>query len=193
MSDITVFKQMIKVTATVQLENYQGKKNVILKEPPPADYSVTIHGMPDDDQTIVIKADAFTAPKKIFANIKHECKRADFIIVVDTDRRKVIIYIEMKAGGGGSETEIIQQLKGAQCFVAYCREIGQSFWNHQNFLKDYVHRFVSIRNISIPKRPTRPSSRTDIHDHPDRMLKITSHKGLQFNHLVGKKDSQHSC
>lgn len=184
MSDIVILKEMIKNTATVPLENYHSKNKVILKEPPPADYSVTIYGLPDDDQTIVIKADAFTAPKGIFADSKCECKRADFVIIADTDEEKVIICIEMKSGKGGLEREIIQQLKGAQCFVAYCREIGHSFWDHQNFLKDYVYRFISIRNISISKRPTRPSGGTITHDRPERMLKVTSPKGLQFNHLL---------
>lgn len=185
MSDIAIFKELIKQTATVSLQAYYDKHKVTLKEPPPANYSVTIYGMPDDDQTVVIKADAFTTPKDIFADSRRECKRADFVIVAEIDVKQVIICIEMKGGGGGSEAEIIQQLKGAKCFVAYCREIGQSFWNHQTFLKDSVYRFVSIRNISIPKRPTRLSVRTEIHDHPERMLKITSPKGLQFNRLVG--------
>jgi hypothetical protein len=185
MSDIVIFKEMIRNTATVSLANYHSKKKVVLKEPPPADYDVTIHGMPEDDEVIVIKADSFTAPKEIFADSKCECKRADFIIVAETGEEKVIICIEMKAGKGGTEKEIIQQLKGAQCFVAYCREIGQSFWNHQNFLKGYVYRFVSIRNISISKRPTRSLTPNIMHDRPDKMLKITSPKGLQFKHLVG--------
>jgi hypothetical protein len=185
MSDILIFKEMIQSAATVSLESHHNKKKVILKEPPPADYNVTIHGMPGDDEAIIIKADSFTAPKGIFANSKHECKRADFIIVAETDNRKIIIYIEMKAGKGGTEKEIIQQLKGAQCFVAYCREIGQAFWNHQNFLNGYEYRFVSIRNISISKRSTRSSTTNDVHDRPDKMLKITSLQSLQFKRLVG--------
>lgn len=185
MSDIVIFKEMVRSTATVPLENYHSKKKVVLKEPPPADYDVTIYGMPEDDEVIVIKADSFTAPKEIFADSKCECKRADFIVVAETGQTKVIICIEMKAGKGGTETEIIQQLKGAQCFSAYCREIGQAFWNHQNFLKGYVYRFVSIRNISISKRPTRSSKPSAVHDHPDKMLKLTSPKGLQFKQLVG--------
>jgi len=186
MSDIVIFKEMIKSTARVSLENYHGKKKVVLKEPPPADYDVTICGMPEDDEVIVIKADSFTAPKGIFSGSKGECKRADFIIVAETDERKVIICIEMKAGKGGAEAEIIQQLTGAKCFVTYCREIGQAYWNHQNSLNGYVYRFVSIRNISVPKRPTRPLTPRDVHDRPDKMLKLSSPKGLQFNHLVGE-------
>jgi hypothetical protein len=188
MSDIAVFKELIKATATVSLENCDGSsRKVSLREPPPAGYTVIVHGMPDDDQAIVIKADEFTAPKGIFKNSKHECKRADFVIIADHNEKKVVIYIEMKAGKGGTEAEIIQQLKGAHCFISYCREIGKSFWNNQNFLKDYEYRFVSIREISISKKPTRPSMKTSMHDRPDRMLKITSSKGLQFNRLVGRK------
>ncbi len=187
MSDIAILKEMIKPTATVPLEIRHHKNVAILKEPE-ADYAVTIFGMPDDDQTIIIKADDFEAPKKIFANSKHECKRADFVIIADTNRGKFIVCIEMKAGNGRSQ-EIKLQLKGASCFVAYCREIGQAFWDNSSFLdlKDYKYRFVSIRNASIPKKPTRHSGKDDIHDHPDKMLKITSANHIQFNELTGKK------
>jgi len=186
MSDIVILKEMIISTATVSLENHHAKKKVVLKEPPPANYDVIIYGMPEDDEVIVIKADSFKAPNGIFSGSKGECKRADFIVVSETDEKKIIIFIELKGGKGGTEIEIIQQLKGAKCFVTYCQEIGKVFWNHQNFLNGYMYRFVSIRNISIPKRPTRPLTPRDVHDRPDKMLKLSSPKGLQFNHLVGE-------
>lgn len=184
MSDIAILREMIQTTATVSLEDYHNKKKITLEEPPPASYSVTIHGMPNDDEVIVIKADTFSSPNSVFQGEHGECKRADFAIIADTENKKIIICIEMKAGQGGSEKEIIQQLKGARCFVTYCREIGQSFWGQQNFLDGYEYRFVSIRNISISKRPTRSSIQTPKHDQPDQMLKITSPKGLQFNRLI---------
>jgi hypothetical protein len=187
MSDIAILKQMIKETATVPLEDSYGKKHVTLTEPPPANYSVTINGMPDENEVIVIKADAFSSPNTVFKGKLGECKRADFVIVADTEKKKVILCIEMKAGKGGTEAEIIQQLKGAKCFIAYCREIGQSFWDQQNFLKDYVYRFVSIREISISKQKTRIELPTGSHNRPDRMLKISSPHYLQFNHLIGGK------
>ncbi|WP_254173842.1 hypothetical protein [Planktothrix pseudagardhii] len=151
MSYIAILKEMIKETATVSLENHYNKKKVILKEPPPANYSVTIHGMPNDDEVIIIKADYFNQNHEFFQGNKGECKRADFVIIANTETQKVIVCIEMKPGKGGLEEEIIQQLKGAQCFVAYCREIGQLFWNNQNFLKGYEYRFISIKNISVSK------------------------------------------
>jgi len=189
MSDIAILKEMIKESATVPLEYCENKKQVILKEPPPADYSVTIDGMPDDAQVIVIKADAFLAPRNIFNGSKGECKRADFVIIAiaDTPPEKFIFCIEMKKNKD-EKTKIIQQLTGAKCFIEYCKEIGKSFWNRQNFLDGYQYRFISIGQIRTPKGSTRLNCLTETYDRPDRMLKITNTKKLQFDHLIyGRK------
>ncbi|MHC5725471.1 MAG: hypothetical protein ACYT04_47725 [Nostoc sp.] len=184
MSDIAILKEMIKEIATVPLQNRHDKMQVTLTEPPPTDYSVTINGMPHNDDVIVIKADAFNSPKTVFKGNRGECKRADFVIVAYTGKKKVILCIEMKAKASTSkEWEIIQQLKGAQCFVAYCQQIGKKYWGQKNFLDTYVYRFVTIRNINIDKKPTWEKI-TDVHDSPDRMLKISSAKYLEFNHLI---------
>ncbi|MEA5619995.1 hypothetical protein VB711_19410 [Cronbergia sp. UHCC 0137] len=149
MSDIAILKEMIQKNATVPLEDDLDRRNkVILKEPKPPNYYVTIRGMPDDDNVIIINADEFKSPDTIFNGKRGECKRADFIIIADTDNKKVIICIEMKAGKGGTMKDITAQLQGAKCFVAYCREIGQSFWDHPNFLQDYKLRFISITKIT---------------------------------------------
>lgn len=185
MGDIAILKEMLQDTATVPLEERNHKKQVTLAEPAPANYSVTLYGMPNEDEVIIIKADAFTSPNTVFKGKYGECKRADFMIIADTEKIKVILYIEMKAGKGDTEANIIKQLKGAECFVAYCREIGRKFWNQPDFLSNYEYRFVSIRDISISKKPTRTQSKQQaIHDSPEKMLKITSPNYLRFNHLV---------
>jgi len=184
MSDIAILKEMLKESITVSLEPPYGDK-VILKEPPPGNYSVTIHKMPKDDKVIVIKTDAFPSPKTVFANSRGECKRADFVIIANTEQEKFIVCIEMKAGKGGEPKEIKQQLQGSQCFVAYCREIGRVFWDKKDFLEGYKYRFVSMKNIRINKKPTRINQK-EIHDSPERMLKISSPKYLNFKVLVGK-------
>ncbi|MEH2339326.1 hypothetical protein [Nostoc sp.] len=186
--DITILKEMINKTATVLLEDDgYGKNKVILREPPPANYDVTIYGMPDDDEVIIINADKFKSPDTVFKGNRGECKRADFVIVADTGKKKVILCIEMKAKASTStEWEIIQQLKGAQCFIAYCQQIGKKYWGQKNFLDTCVYRFVTIRNINIHKKPTREKI-TDDHDSPERMLKISSPHYLQFNRLIGGK------
>jgi hypothetical protein len=46
------------------------------------------------------------------------------------------------------EWEIIQQLKGAQCFVAYCQKIGKEFWSAKQFLM-LMSIDLSLSEISI--------------------------------------------
>jgi hypothetical protein len=98
----------------------------------------------------------------------------------------------MKAGYGGEEHEIVNQLRGAQCLIAYIREIGRIFWNAPNFLDRYALRFVSVKKISVAKRTIRPQKMQSpsVHDRPDRMLKISGEQNIQFNRLIGDKSRQ---
>jgi hypothetical protein len=188
--DISILKEMFKDSATVPLEEHphdSTKKLVKLAElGSSAGYSITIHGMPDDAESIVIKADGFISPQAVFAGSKGECKRADFVIIVNSAKSKAIVCIELKARNTTStEQDIIQQLKGARCFIAYSQEIGKFFWGKKDFLDDYKDRYVSIRNISISKKPTRLPPKTGMHDRPERMLKISAPHYLQLNELIG--------
>ncbi|NEN88758.1 MAG: hypothetical protein F6K48_07435 [Okeania sp. SIO3H1] len=187
-SDIDLLKRMIQPEATVALES-EYQKNIVKLIEVSDDYTVTIRGMPNDDEVIVIKVDTFSAPTTIFLGNRGESKRADFAIITDTiEKGKFIVFIEMKRGKKTSkEKEIIQQLKGAQCFVEYCQAIGKSFWEKGDFLDNYKYRFVSIKNITVNKKPTRSKSKDDIHDTPENMLKISSPNHIQFNHLIGHK------
>ncbi|WP_293151238.1 hypothetical protein [Okeania sp. SIO2C9] len=179
---------MIQPRATVVLES-EYQKNIVKLTEDCDSYTVTIYGMPNDDEVIVIKVDTFSAPTTIFQANRGECKRADFAIIADIiEKGKFIVFIEMKGGKKTSkEKEIIQQLKGAKCFVEYCQEIGKSFWEKRDFLDNYKYRFVSIKNIKIPKSKTRYESKAKIHDTPENMLKISSPNHIQFNHLIGYK------
>ena len=148
-------------------------------------YSFVVNGMPKPDEVIVINLDEFFDVRKIFTGNKGECKRADFIIIANTNSEKVILCLEMKKGRD-SNPSITKQLKGAECFVSYCREIGRLFWNQPDFLQDYQYRFVSIKNISISKTTTssrKSSQKNEIHDQPEKMLKISAH-AKHFQELI---------
>ncbi len=152
---------------------------------PKSSYTLAIKKVPDD--MIAFKADAFPSPNRIFKNSKGECKRADFILIAHGDKANWIIFIEMKKGQAGPEAKIKQQLLGAHCLLSYCRAIGQSFWDKPKFLqeKDYQPRYVSIRYIGMPKKPTRNTLKSGQHDSPDRLLKIHAPKSsLYFHQLV---------
>jgi hypothetical protein len=182
MPDIDILNQMIKDSAKVQLCNHHTKMKAELTEPAHPQSSTVIYGIPGN--AVIIRADAFSSPDSVFNGWKGECKRADYIIVSNAAGKKVVIYIEMKATKG-SHAQIIKQLNGAQCFIAYCREIGKTFWNEYDFLKTYRQRFVSIGHTSIPKRKTRVSRSVGKHDRPEKMLKIDWPHHLQFNQLAG--------
>ena len=182
MPDMDILNQMIKNSAKVQLSEHYGRRRVTLSEPQQRRSSTEIYGLPEN--AIVIKVDTFKSPDTVFAGSNGECKRADFVILSNAGVKKVIVYIEMKATKGPAK-EIIQQLKGAQCFISYCREIGTSFWNEPNFLKGYQNRFISIGHTSIPKRKTRIIRESGRHDQPEKMLKIDWPHHLQFNQLAG--------
>jgi len=189
MSDISILKALLKSSARVALSEHpynKEKQQLILTEDDPAGgYSVTIDGMPDDSEVVVIKVDEFVAPTAIFVGGKGECKRADFAIVLNDNDRKMVLYIELKARSStSSEGEIIRQFKGARCFFAYCREIGKQYWEERAFLEGYSERFVSVRNISISKRESRMRPEKSAHDQPERMLKISSPHCLRLSHLT---------
>ena len=190
MDDLELLHDLFKNECLAPVVDNYGRKMLTLREPgnaPESAYTLEIRSAPDD--VIAIKADAFPAPEKIFENTRGECKRADFIIVAKTVSGNRIVYLEMKRGKSGSQTEIVQQLKGAVCLVAYCRAIGRAFWQEPEFLeeKNYQPRFVSVRNIGMNKRPTRYQFRPKLHDKPESMLKINAsgRNTLQFNQLMG--------
>ncbi len=184
MPDLQILRQMIKDDAMVPLPATSSKHTVKLVEPQAPGSSVTICGLPND--SVVIKADFFSPPSSVFRGSKGECRRSDFVILADSGNQKVILYIEITSSRK-PRPEVVQQLKGAQCFVAYCQQIGKAFWNCGSFLDDYSPRFVFVAHTSISKTKTRSSSNLVLHDRPDQMLTITSPHRLQFRHLAGTR------
>jgi hypothetical protein len=182
MSDIAILKEMIRDISTVTFVPSQTRNKVILTEPHPPNYSVTIDGMPDEENVIVIKADDFKSPSTIFRGDHGECKRADFVIIADTGTKKVILCIELKAGQKGQTQEILQQLEGARCFAEYCKEIGKSFWHQPKFLTGYDYRFVSIKNISIKKQRSIIEAGSNAVSKTPFLIREGSH--FQFNDLI---------
>ena len=128
-ADFDILEALIRDEALASVKHSYGKRALVLTESestPGSGYSLTVRDVPDD--AIALKADAFPAPISIFRGDNGECKRADFVIIASDDGSKWVVYIEMKKGGGRTELEIIRQLRGAECLVAYCRAIGQKFW-----------------------------------------------------------------
>lgn len=189
-SDLDVLRELINEDARVRLEGPDhGRRVAVLKEADDPDrYSIKIRGVPND--AVVIKTDAFPAPKRIFKCQKGECKRADYVIVASVGNKNYVVYVEMKRGEmkrSKDKSHIIAQLKGSECFVSYCRAIACRFWNRPNFLDPCENRFVSITKIGISKSRTRDPRHAGRHDAPESMLKIDNVKDggpLHFSKLI---------
>jgi hypothetical protein len=182
MDDLDILRSLMKESATLPLVEHYGKHKVELIEPV-ENYTVTISNVPAD--SVVIKGDAFPAPDHIFQGSRGECRRADYVIIANSGTKKVILCMELKKTTK-SEKHIIEQLAGAKCFVAYCQEIGKTFWKQYNFLDDYDYRFISIGHISVAKRKTRitRNRNASVHDAPERVMRIDWPHYLSFNKIV---------
>lgn len=179
MSDSDILRQMVNPDILVSLGSEHGKYFVNIFDSKDPDCGVKIRNIPAD--AVVIKADLFKSPDSIFNGTRGECKRADFVII--SEDKKCILYIELKRNKC-SRNHIVQQLKGAQCVVKYCQEIGMAFWGSNSFLSDYKNRFISIGHISIAKKKTRVTKNSEVHDKPELAMKIDWPHYIEFNLLA---------
>jgi hypothetical protein len=188
MTDIEILREMFKESAIVPLARQGSQRNKLVLSEAGQDYQVIIRDMPEDYEAIAIKSDNFTSPGAVFKGKNGECKRSDYAIVVNTEKKKVIVYIELKATTTtAARADTVEQLTGTECFLFYCQKIGQLFWKQPNFLTGYETRFIAFAKISIPKQKTRLSENQElgIHDRPERMLKMNF--GVhQFSRLIGR-------
>lgn len=180
---IETFCQMFKNTALVPLDEQHSKYSVILNEPQVNGSDVKISGVPED--LLAIKIDKFPPPDKLFSGANGECKRADFALIADNGKKKKrILIIELKRIKA-SRYHIEEQLKGATCVIEYCKEIAKAFYNCNNPLSEFKIRYISFGHTSIAKKKTRIDRNLEIHDRPNRMMKISSPNYIHFNHLAG--------
>lgn len=179
---IDTLRLMIRSNARVETTNIYSYLSVRLQEPQQPDSVVEIKGLPNE--VIVIKVDTFPAPDTIFTGVSGECRRADYVIIANEQDRKRILFIEMKRIKA-HEKQIVEQFKGAACFIAYCKEVAKQFYDCSDLLAGYEFRYVSFGHTSIAKRKTRYERTAPQHNRPDRMLKIDWPNNLYFNHLAG--------
>ena len=181
MSAIDLLREILHDNAVIPFS--RDGKSVDLRE---NETAFTIRGLPED--SIAMKADKFPAPENFFWGTSGENKRADFIIISETPTKKWIIYIEMKGEGRDCNSEIIKQLKGAQCVIAYCRSVAERFHGKVKFLdeKQYQSRFISVKSVSVSKKPFK-NPRDRVHDSPEKMLKLKHIRRFQFSQLVGNQ------
>ncbi len=187
MNDIEILREMLVCNAQVSLQQEgDGLPSVELMDRQ-ANTTVEITELPHD--SVVIRAENFEGPLTIFKGSKGERRRADFVIVSNGEQGKWIVFIETQAGDSKNQAHVVAQLKGAQCFISYCKCIGRSFWEWEEFLDGYRYRFISMVDINSNKETKRTrhySPYKGLHDSPDAFLKIFGSPRLHFNRLINK-------
>ena len=181
-NDIQILQEMLDPAAQVMLQSGPGRPFVQLTDLQ-SGTTVEIKGLPHN--SIVIRAEDFENPLTIFNGSKGERKRADFVIVSnDESDRKWVICVETQ-GGNKAKGEVTAQLKGAACFIGYCKCIGKSFWESQGFLDGYQYRFVSIAGLNMKKIGIKPIQSEKVpHDHPENFRRILRHPIIHFHRLI---------
>ncbi len=179
MDDFELLEKLFGDKLIKSKEGEYGKPCIKLEETK-SNYSITVRQTPPD--AIAIKTDLFPDLRYFFkcSSDTGQCKRADFVIIAD----KKLVFIEL-CKVKKRATEIEQQLKGAQCVIEYCRSIGNKFYHHDSFLKDYHSYFVSIYDIGVSKKSSITPSENN--NKSNQFLKISSPHNLQFNALCRKK------
>ena len=188
-NDIEILRDMLSSAVRVPLQQDGQNRHSVQLIDEQAGTTVEIKGLPYD--SIVIRAEDFENPLIIFNGTKGERKRADFVIVSNEEQEKWIVCIESQAGNHKSEGHVVAQLKGAQCFISYCKCIGKSFWESEKFLDAYEYRFVSIADVNSNRgtNKTRPyashiQSKGKLHDTPNAFLKFLRSPSLHFRKLL---------
>ena len=190
MNEIAILQKMFVSTAQVPLQPGPGRPSVRLTDKQ-AKTVVEIKGIPHD--SVVIRAEDFEDPLAIFNGSKGERRRADFVIVSMDGSRKWIICIETQAGNSKTRSHVEVQLKGAVCFISYCKCIGRLFWESMGFLDDYQYRYVSMVDINANKAikktrhyPHRIQSEGGLHNTPASFLKYFRSTSLYFSKLISQ-------
>ena len=188
MSDIDLLSKMIKKSVLVP-HNNNGKNtySVELSEGGHGKtaYAFKIYGLPQD--SIIFRAEMFPEAVHFYQGSRGENKRADYVIVADTGKKKWILFIEVKSGKHSENRDMAKQLKGAECVVAHCRAVAEKFWDENSLLDSnvYENRFIGIVKVNIPKRPTRNRPSGIVHDKAENMLIVRNPgSSLRFDKLT---------
>ena len=131
MDAATALKTLTSSCSIIDLKYEHGEAVLFLPEPA-SDYKLNIKKPPQD--IYVIRYNRFPDTNRFFCGGNLECKRADYILISDTD--STICILELKRSNKSATCqEIIAQLKGAKCIIDYFESAADAFLNQKDILK----------------------------------------------------------
>lgn len=185
MPDIIKIKELINNKAKVSITIDNGVYVAELKEMKEPTSIIRVAGIPQNS-IIINLDDFFPEPNQIFASKKHECCRADFILISSNGDDKQIVFIELK-GGDVKKKHVKDQMRGAECFSRYVVAILDIFWQYSMPLQDYKKHYVLCKYTSSNKRTTDYSLEYKTNDTLDSILTTKGSHTFQYNQFIARK------
>lgn len=180
---IDIIRTLLANDICTESNSKNGRQFVILKESG-ADAKLKHVELYDVSQdAFLIKLDEYEQPKSLFKGTNGECKRCDYVLVTNLNKKPLLIFIELKSSKI-KMPHIIKQFQGAECVIDYCDSVLDRFYDYSSVLKDIEKRFIIFyKPRSISKRRTRISP-PENNKSPDKAFKYPSPYNPSINELV---------
>ncbi|MGR3219609.1 MAG: hypothetical protein ACUZ8H_07310 [Candidatus Anammoxibacter sp.] len=179
MIDFCVLKELFQDKILGNVGEKYGRCFVRLKEKDKKAKlnKIDIYDVPND--SMLIKLDVVDPPHSLFKTGKGECKRCDYILIMNKENRSILLFIEIKSVKElRTPSKIRNQFRGAECIIDYCNATLRRFHNKNNFFDKFNKYFVVFYKPSLAKLTTRQTQETVIqsvcNNTPERMLKYPS-------------------
>ena len=186
MPDIQKMQELIHSQAIVTMTpDRYGKYEVELIEPKEPNSKIKIAGIPANSLVYNLD-DFFPEPDKIFAGRKSECCRSDYILISAVGSDRKMVFIELKSENDDN-AHIKNQLRGAECFSAYCAKILEIFWRHTMQWDKYKKHYVCCKYTNSVGRSTNYDPNAPANTTIDNMLTLKGSHTFQYNQLIGRK------
>jgi hypothetical protein len=163
MSGLTILSQMLHQSRFVVIQ--EGEATLIENESDATLTSVRISDLPTN--AIVLRMDG-TSVNRLLRSAKHENRRSDYLIFLDSKGNRFAILIELKSSEANeSSTGLIEKFMGTDCIIDYCISVLKRFYNSQ-VLDGYKRLYVLFYKApSIWKMPSRFAA-SGVHDEPEK-------------------------
>jgi hypothetical protein len=152
-------------------ESIRDRQYFVLEENDPAAKlkRVEIRDVPEG--SLLLKMQEYPALSGVFKSTKGECKRCDYIILTPCENDLYILYIEMKSLYPNKQ-DVILQLKGADCFMTYCRALAECFHSSEISSCSSKKRFILFYSNNSNKTSIVPRAMSAVHSSPENMMRF---------------------
>jgi hypothetical protein len=168
---LEIFETLFADSFVSAPEVISGRECFIMEEDDPAAKlkRMEIRGVPKG--SLLLRMQRYPEPRHIFKSTKGECKRCDYIVLAPWKSGLYILYVEMKSSRLDNR-DTIPQLRGADCFMTYCRALAERFHSAEISSCPFEKRFILFCVKNSNKKSIVPRTASAVHSSPENMKKF---------------------